>query len=125
MRQYNRRIFDLNKEKVYKLAKLDALLQRCNIRISNYLSSTDSRSYKEVVRLLSEGETSPGRLMEALHGRTVNRVGRETLKSALTGVVRAHGEPGGQGDLEIRPDRRGHGDGHRPDRAVPPEGRTP
>ena len=70
--------------KVYKLAKLDALLQRCNIRISNYLSSTDSRSYK-----------------------------------------RAHGEPGGQGDLEIRPDRRGHGDGHRPDRAVPPEGRTP
>ena len=85
--------------KVYKLAKLDALLQRCNIRISNYLSSTDSRSYKEVVRLLSEGETrSP---------------------------ARAHGEPGGQGDLEIRPDRRGHGDGHRPDRAVPPEGRTP
>ena len=73
--------------KVYKLAKLDALLQRCNIRISKYLSSTDSRSYKEVVRLLSEGVTSPGRLMEALHGRTVNRVGRETLKSALTGVV--------------------------------------
>lgn len=87
MRQYNRRIFDLNKEKVYKLAKLDALLQRCNIRISNYLSSTDSRGYKEVVRLLSEGVTSPGRLLEALHGRTVNRVGRETLKSALTGVV--------------------------------------
>ena len=87
MRQYNRRIFDLNKEKVYKLAKLDALLQRCNIRISNYLSSTDSRGYKEVVRLLSEGVTSPGRLLEALHGRTVNRIGRETLKSALTGVV--------------------------------------
>ena len=36
---------------------------------------------------MSEGETSPGRLMEALHGRTVNRIGRETLKSALTGVV--------------------------------------
>lgn len=53
---------------VYKLAKLDALLQRCNIRISNYLSSTDSRSYKAVVRLLSEGETSPGRLMEACTG---------------------------------------------------------
>ena len=69
MRQYNRRIFDLNKEKVYKLAKLDALLQRCNIRISNYLSSTDSRGYKEVVRLLSEGVTSPGRLLEATGAR--------------------------------------------------------
>ena len=72
MRQYNRRIFDLNKEKVYKLAKLDALLQRCNIRISNYLSSTDSRSYKEVMRLLSEGETSPGRLMEARMANSQN-----------------------------------------------------
>ncbi len=51
MRQYNRRIFDLNKEKVYKLTKLDALLQRCNIRISNYVSSTDSKSYKDVVKL--------------------------------------------------------------------------
>ena len=30
MRQYNRRIFDLNKAKVCKLTKLDALLQRCN-----------------------------------------------------------------------------------------------
>ena len=94
--------------KVYKLAKLDALLQRCNIRISNYLSSTDSRSYKEVVRLLSEGETSPGRLMEALHGRTVNRVGRETLKSALTGVVT-------ETDIDLI-------EQYRP---VPPEGRTP
>ena len=38
MRQYNRRVFDLNKEKVYKLTKLDALLQRCNIRLSNYVT---------------------------------------------------------------------------------------
>lgn len=87
MRQYNRRIFDLNKEKVYKLTKLDALLQHCNIRISNYLSSVDSKSYKEVIKLLSDGITAPGKLLEAIHGRTVNRVGKETLKSALTGVV--------------------------------------
>ena len=35
LRQYDRRIFDLNKEIVYKLTKLDAALQRCNIRIIN------------------------------------------------------------------------------------------
>ena len=87
MRQYNRRIFDLNKAKVCKLTKLDALLQRCNIRISNYVSSTDSRSYKEVVKLLADGVTSPDKLLTAIHGRTVNRVGKDTLKSALTGVV--------------------------------------
>ena len=87
MRQYNRRIFDLNREKVCKLTKLDALLQRCNIRISNYVSSTDSKSYKDVVRLLSEGVTDPGKLLGAIHRRTVNRIGEVTLKSALSGVV--------------------------------------
>lgn len=87
MRQYNRRIFDLNKEKVYKLTKLDALLQRCNIRISNYVSSTDSKSYRDVVRLLSEGVTDAERLTESIHRRTVNRVGREVITASLTGVV--------------------------------------
>lgn len=55
IRQYNCRIFDLNKGIVYKLTKLDAVLQRCNIRISNYVSTVDSKSYKNVVRLISEG----------------------------------------------------------------------
>ena len=36
LRQYDRRIFDLNEEIVRKLSKLDAVLQRCNIRLSNY-----------------------------------------------------------------------------------------
>lgn len=87
MRQYNRRIFDLNKEIVYKLTKLDAVLQRCNIRISNYVSSVDSKSYKEVVRLISEGVTDANRLVGVIHGRTVNRVGKDTIIASLTGVV--------------------------------------
>lgn len=87
MRQYNRRIFDLNKEKVYKLAKIDAVLQHCNLRISNYVSSTDSKSYKEVVRLLSEGVTDAARLAEVIHGRTVNRVGKDVITASLTGVI--------------------------------------
>lgn len=87
IRQYNRRIFDLNKEKVYKLTRLDALLQRCNIRICNYVSSTDSQSYKKVVKLLSEGVSDASLLLEKVHGRTVKRAGREVLTAALTGVV--------------------------------------
>lgn len=87
MRQYNRRIFDLNKEIVYKLTKLDSVLQRCNIRISNYVSSVDSKSYKEVVRLVSEGVTDSNRLASVIHGRTINRVGKETITASLTGVI--------------------------------------
>ena len=86
MRQYNRRIFDLNKEVIYKLTKLDAVLQHCNIRISNYVSSIDSKSYKEVVRLISEGITA-AHLASVIHGRTVNRVGKDTIIASLTGVL--------------------------------------
>lgn len=89
LRQYDRRIFDLNKEIAHKLVKQDACLQRCNIRISNYVSTIDSKSYKGVVQLLSEGVIDPEELIKCIHGRTINKHGRATLLSALTGVVTA------------------------------------
>ena len=45
IRQYNSRISDLNKEIVRKQARLDAELQRCNIRLSIYMSNVDGKSY--------------------------------------------------------------------------------
>jgi hypothetical protein len=89
LRQYDRRIFDLNKEIAHKLVKQDACLQRCNIRISNYVSTIDSKSYKGVVQFLSEGIIDPEELIKCIHGRTINKHGRATLLSALTGVVTA------------------------------------
>jgi len=53
LRQYDRRIFDLGEEIVRKLSKLDAVMQRCNIRLSNYVSNADCKSYKDVVRKMS------------------------------------------------------------------------
>jgi len=87
MRQYNRRIFDLNKEIVYKLTKLDFVLQLCNIRISNYVSPVDCKSYKEVVRLVSEGVTDSNRLASVIHERTINRVEKKTITASLTSVI--------------------------------------
>ena len=87
LRQYDRRIFDLNNEINRKLAKLDMALQRCNIRISNYVSTTDGKGYREVVRLLAEGITAPEELIKKIHGRTINKWGRETILSSLDGVV--------------------------------------
>ena len=47
LRQYDRRIFDLDSEIVRKLSKLDAVMQRCNIRLSNYVSNTiSSKSHR-------------------------------------------------------------------------------
>jgi transposase len=66
---------------------MDAALQRCNIRISNYVSNVDTKGYREVVELLSEGTTDPELLTGKIHRRTINKHGRDTIKAALTGVV--------------------------------------
>lgn len=87
LRQYDRRIFDLNATISRNLVKLDQCIQRCNIRISNYISTTDSKGYRNIVKLISQGVTDPSVLVEQLHGRTINKHGKETLIKALTGVV--------------------------------------
>ena len=87
LRQYDRRIFDLDAEIVRKLSKLDAVMQRCNIRLSNYVSNTDTKSYKDVVNDLCSGVTDPEALITRIHGRIINKHGRETILAALTGVV--------------------------------------
>lgn len=86
-RQYDRHISTLNAECVRKLGKVDAALKRCNIRISNYVSTTDGKSYKEVVRLISEGIRDPAELAKVIHGRIVNRVGKGVVLASLTGVI--------------------------------------
>jgi len=86
LRQYDRRIFDLNAEIVRKLGKIDAGLQRCNIRLSNYVSSTDGKSYTNVLKKIVKGVTDPEVLIKEVHGRTINRFGKDTILAALTGV---------------------------------------
>ena len=87
LRQYDRRISDLNAECVRKLGKIDAALQRCNIRISNYVATTDGKSYKDVVRLISEGIRDPAELLKVIHGRITNRVGKDVILASLTGII--------------------------------------
>ena len=47
LRQYGRRINELNKDIVRCEQRIDMILQSCNIRISNYVSNTDGKSYKK------------------------------------------------------------------------------
>lgn len=88
LRQYNRRLFDINRQAVYIQNKIDAALQRCNIRISNYVSNVDTKSYQDVVELLSQGETRASVLAKKIHKRTVNKWGLDTITASLDGVVR-------------------------------------
>ena len=85
MRKLNRRIMDLNDDRTYNANKLDAALQRCGFRLSNYVSEVRSKSYQSVLTAIIGGERDPEKLLSLVHGRTINRHGRETIKSALTG----------------------------------------
>ena len=86
LRQYDRRIFDLSSDIVRKRGKIDAGLQRCNFRLSNYVSTTDSKSYTDVLKKIISGVTDPDVLIKEIHGRIINKHGRETIMAALTGV---------------------------------------
>ena len=66
---------------------LRALMQCCNIRLSNYVSNTDTKSYENVVDKLCEGVTDPEELIKEIHGRIINKHGRETILASLAGVV--------------------------------------
>lgn len=87
LRQYDRRIHDLNKECVRKEAKLDAALQRCNIRLSNYVSDTGGKAYRKVVAFIADGLTDPDELLKLIHPRTVNKHGKEALRASLDGFI--------------------------------------
>ncbi len=81
LRLYNRRIFDIEKECTRKLHKLDAALQRCNIRMSNYLTRTTSKSYSNVVEAICKGVTSPEELIKRVHGKTITKHGYNNVSS--------------------------------------------
>lgn len=86
MRKLNRRIMDLNGDLTYNTNKLDAALQRCGFRLSNYVSQVGGKSYQSVLEAIIGGQTDPDELVKLVHGRTLNKHGRDTIKAAVTGL---------------------------------------
>lgn len=84
MRKYNRRIFDLHDDMVYNTNKLDAALQRCGFRLSNYVTHVNGKSYQSCISAIINGITNPLELVKLVHGRTINKHGREVIQAAVT-----------------------------------------
>ena len=55
--------------------------------MSNYVSNTDSKSYKSVIDKICEGVTDPKALVEEVHRRIINRHGKDTIIALLTGCI--------------------------------------
>lgn len=87
LRQYNRRISMINRSHQRAEQGMDLVLQRCNIRFSNYVSDIGSKSMHKVVKALVSGETDPERLADLVHKRILNKHTRPTIEASLTGVI--------------------------------------
>ena len=57
------------------------------LRLSNYVSNVDSKSYKAVVRAISQGITAPEELVKLIHGRIINHHGIDVITASLKGMV--------------------------------------
>ena len=88
LRQYSRRYSYLSKQIVRVEQRMDNHLQRCNIRISNYVSNQGkNKSIRKVIKAMQGGEKDPVKLCRLIHGRIKNRHGQDVLTSSLTGVI--------------------------------------
>lgn len=87
LRQYNRRIFSINRMLQRAEVSIDQILQRCNIRLSNYVSDIGSKSMRKVVNALIEGETDLEILVSLVHKRIRNKHSEDTIKASLTGFL--------------------------------------
>lgn len=87
MRQYTRQCRRLTKSRVRLAQQMDNQLQRCNIRFSNYVSNQGNNvSQRKIIRAIISGERSPDALCSLVHGRTLNKHGREVIRASLDGI---------------------------------------
>lgn len=87
LRQYERRNHELSKNIVHAEQRMDMILQRCNIRISNYVSCISGKGYQKVVNAIISGESNPKVLVTLIHKRTLNKHGRQVVEDSLNGFV--------------------------------------
>jgi transposase len=88
MRQYTRQHRRLTKSRVRLEQQMDNQLQRCNIRFSNYVSNQGKNmSMRKIIKAIISGERDPVQLCQRVHGRTLNKHGKEVITHSLRGVV--------------------------------------
>lgn len=88
MRQYTRQCYRLTRNRVRLEQQMDNQLQRCNIRFSNYISNQGKNvSQRKIIRAIIAGERDPTALCSLVHGRTLNKHGRDVITSSLDGVI--------------------------------------
>lgn len=88
MRQYERFVFNLSRRVVHVEQQIDMQLQRCNIRLSNYVSDIGGVSMRKVIKAITQGETRAEVLCTLVHKRVTNKHSMQTITDSLHGIIK-------------------------------------
>jgi len=90
MRQYSRQLHRLTKNRVRWEQQMDNQLQRCNIRFSNYVSNQGRNvSMRKIIKAIIAGERSAEKFCLLVHGRTINKHGKDVITASLSGIIQS------------------------------------
>ena len=68
--------------------KLDAQVQRFNIRISNYVSTVDSKGYRSVVKMISQGQTDIDIISQLVEEIELQQRQRDAAQQKMTALCK-------------------------------------
>lgn len=87
LRVYSRKYMKLQQKQTTILQQMERTLEICGIRITSYVSNISGKSIMKVIEHVALGQGDAEVLTDLIHGRILNKHGRQSIKEALTGFV--------------------------------------
>jgi transposase len=87
LRTYSRKYIKLQQKQTSVLQELERTLEVCGIRITSFVSHTSSQSVNKIIQHIIQGEDDPKVLSELVHGRIINKHGKDKVVESLTGFI--------------------------------------
>jgi transposase len=90
LRSYLRRYAQLQGQLTRCLQQIEKQFSQCNIKIASLSSTIGSRSVLDILQSIVEGSCQVEDLLPLVHGRIVNRVGKQKVIRSLQGIIDEH-----------------------------------
>lgn len=90
LRFYLRRYAQLQGQMTRCLQQVEKQFSQCNIKIASLSSVIGSKTVIDILQSITEGKHSAEELLPLVHGRIINRRGKEKVKRSLQGIIDEH-----------------------------------
>ncbi len=86
LRAYTRKEVKLQSRRTALLQEMERILELCNIRITSFVSTVDSKSVRSIIELIINREYDSDILIQQVHGRIRNRH-KDKIAASLQGFI--------------------------------------